>query len=432
MAKALLLAIVVLGLDLAALASRNGDVAWLTLPFLAYLVFGIWQAPLPQRIRLSAARSISATRADGTTSVDVKITVANEGIAVDRLVYRDALPSGVGSIQGPSRQAVTLQTGEAIDLQYRFQAKHGHFAWTTIKVTASDALGLIDTEWELPAGGEVQVPPEIHRVKPFPIHPQDTVHSAGSIPARLGGSGTDFWGVREYHTGDSLHRLDWRRTARYPGRLFSKEFEQEEITNIGLLLDARPRADVRLGEERLFEHAAHASASLAEVFLRQGNRVSLLIYGQPSIGLFPGYGKVQLNRILRALTQTTSDAPSGFDSLEYIPVRMFPSRSLIIVLSPLVGGASLLTGSDWHLFPRLRAMGYQVLLISPDPFDYAQPLLPADPAGRRAARLARIERYLHLSKITPLGIPVIDWQVDQPLSPLVREALRHGGKRFQI
>ena len=42
-----------------------------------------------------------------------------------------------------------------------------------------------------------------------------------------------------------------------------------------------------------------------------------------------------------------------------------------------------------------------------------------------AARLARLERQLDLSKITRLWIPVIDWPVSQPLSPLVREAFRH-------
>jgi len=54
----------------------------------------------------------------------------------------------------------------------------------------------------------------------------------GSIPARLGGSGTDFFGVREYHPGDSLRSLDWRLTARHPRQFFTKEFEQEEMPRL--------------------------------------------------------------------------------------------------------------------------------------------------------------------------------------------------------
>ena len=43
---------------------------------------------------------------------------------------------------------------------------------------------------------------------------------------------------------------------------------------------------------------------------------------------------------------------------------------------------------------------------------------------RVSIRLAGVERQLEISRITHLWIPVIDWQVGQALSPLVRIALR--------
>ncbi len=97
---------------------------------------------------------------------------------------------------------------------------------------------------------------------------------------------------------------------------------------------------------------------------------------------------------------------------------MFSSHSLIVIISPLMSG-------DWRFFRRLRAYGYQVLLISPDPLDYAQHILPTDLDSRLATRLTRLERQLEINQITQLWIPVIDWQVSQPLAPLVRNALRH-------
>ncbi len=171
-----------------------------------------------------------------------------------------------------------LQAGENAVFKYTFQSERGVFAWKTIRAKVSDPFGLIETELDLPAEAKIQVHPELNKFRPFPLRPQRTLHSAGSIPARLGGSGTDFWGVREYHPGDPLRRLDWRLTARHPHKFFTKEFEQEEIADIGLILDARQKTDLRIGEDSLFEHAARATASLAEVFLRQGNRVSLLVY----------------------------------------------------------------------------------------------------------------------------------------------------------
>ena len=175
--------------------------------------------------------------------------------------------------------------------------------------------------------------------------------------------------------------------------------------------------DLRIGEDSLFEHSARAAASLAEVFLRQGNRVSLLIFGKKIVSLFPGYGKIQLNRILSALSKAAPEADTGFNSLQFIPLHMFSSSSIIFILSPLAP-------EDWRLFPRLRAHGYQALLISPDPIEYARRALPADPITGLAVRLAQVERRLQIGKITQLWIPVVEWQVDQPLAPLVRTALR--------
>ena len=418
MNKVLTLLLIVLGLLVAALVTRNGDLAWMTLPFLVYLGIGILQSPSPGKIRLVATRSTETTKTDDVSSVDVVVTVRNQGAAIDRLCLSDPLQAGMRVTDGQVRQAAALQAGEDTRLKYTFQTERGSFSWKTIRAVVSDPFGLIETKLELPAEAEVQAQPELIRFRPFPLRPQDTLHSAGSIPARLGGSGTDFWGVREYHPGDPLRRLDWRRTARHPHQFFTKEFEQEEIADIGLILDARRRTDLRIGQDSLFEHSARAAASLAQVFLRQGNRVSLLIYGEHIVNVFPGYGKMQLNRILRTLAEVTTEEGGSLSSLQFIPIHMFSSHSLIVVLSPLAP-------DDWQLFARLRAYGYQVLLISPNPMDFAERVLSNDSTTRLAGRLTRLERQLEISRITHLWIPVIDWKVSQPLSPLVRNALSH-------
>ena len=285
-----------------------------------------------------------------------------------------------------------------------------------MRAVASDPFGLVEIGLDLPAPAEVQVQPEMEKFRPLPIRPHSTLHSPGSIPARLGGSGTDFWGVREYHPGDALRWLDWRLTARHPRQFFTKEFEQEEIADIGLILDARGKMELKIGEDSLFERSLGAAASLSEAFLRQGHRLSLLVFGQRLVSVYPGYGKLQLNRILRCLAKTSPGQDGSLDSFEHLPIRMFSSHALIVILSPLAP-------SDWPLFPRLRAYGYQGLLISPDPVDFARPAFNQDPASRLAIRAARLERRLELFKVAQLGIPVVDWPVRQALYPFVRGVL---------
>jgi hypothetical protein len=115
----------------------------------------------------------------------------------------------------------------------------------------------------------------------------------------------------------------------------------------------------------------------------------------------------------------------AFTTLDFIPIRMFPSHALIVIISPL-------TSSDVSLFQRLRAYGYQALLICPDSLDFAGQALAQDLTGQLAIRATRLEHRLQLINIAQLYIPVIDWQVRQPLFPLVRNALsRSRGQREQ-
>ncbi len=418
MNKALTLVLIIASLLMAALLTHNGDLIWMALPFLAYLGIGLVQSPTVSDIRLLATRSVEKMATDGPPSIEVGVSVSNQGATLVRLGLSDPLQAGMSLIDGQLKQSVALQAGESAVFKYTFRSERGSFAWKTIRAIVSDPFGLIEIQRDLPAEARIQVHPELNKFRPFQVWPQHTLHSAGSIPTRLGGSGTDFWGVREYHVGDPLRRIDWRLTARHPHQLFTKEFQQEEIADIGLILDARRKTDLRVGEDSLFEHAARATASLAEVFLRQGNRVGLLIYQRRMLKLFPGYGKVQLNRILRTLAQVTPEEDSDLNSLLLLPSQLFSSHSLIVIISPLTPG-------DWRLFPRLRAYGHQVLLISPDPIDFARPILPTDPVSQLASRFTQLERQMEISNITQRWIPVIDWQVSQPLAPLVRNALKH-------
>jgi hypothetical protein len=49
-----------------------------------------------------------------------------------------------------------------------------------------------------------------------------------------------------------------------------------------------------------------------------------------------------------------------------------------------------------------------------------------------AIRAATIERRLQLNEIAGLHIPVVDWQVDQPLFPFLRRALRRSRGRQEL
>lgn len=409
------------GLLFTALAARSGDLAWMTLPFLTYLLAGLLGAPCAEDVRLSARRSLRTSRAGGG-AVEVTVEVRNEGARTVHLRLRDALGPGVRMREGAPFRRATLRPGEATELAYSFPAARGRFAWTTVRAVASDPLELFETAQAVPAQGAIDVFPDLVRLGTLPLHPQDTLPTPGPIPAHRGGSGIELWGVREYQVGDSLRSVDWRHTARHPRQLFTRELEQEQLANVGLLLDARGAAGSGAGGGDLFEHSVRATASLAEAFLRQGHRVSLLVFAESVSRVFPDVGRLQLRRILACLAAATAGAERYGPPLGAASLRLFPSRSIVIVVSPL-------TADDASHFPLLRAQGHQVVLVSPDPVDFPARVPAPDPLGELALRAARIERHLDLRAVARLRIPVVDWRVSEPLHPLVREALRPGRGR---
>jgi uncharacterized protein (DUF58 family) len=270
------------------------------------------------------------------------------------------------------------------------------------------------------------------------IRPLRTRASSGMVPARQGGPGLAFFGVREYQPGDSLRWINWRATARHPRHIFTDEFEQERVADVGLILDARQRSDVRRDgllqrgplldpRDSLYEHSVLATASLADAFLRSGDRVALLMYGGGLEWVFPGYGRVQRERILQALARSDRGASEVFETFESLPTRLFPARSQIVLVSPL-------WSDDLPMLFNMRARGYEVLVVSPDPvaFEIGEAAGGADapagrgaPAGDPAVRLARLERGILLRRLRQAGVQVVDWPVDRPLDQAVLASLGH-------
>jgi uncharacterized protein (DUF58 family) len=269
----------------------------------------------------------------------------------------------------------------------------------------------------LPAAAQLLVLPEVWRLRPIAIWPRQTRGFAGPIPARQAGTGVDFLGVREYQMGDPQHRINWRVTTRHAQTLFTNQFEQERITDVGLILDTRRHSDLRSNGEALFEHAVCATASLAEAFLKDGHRVGLLLYGYGMERTFPGYGRVQRQRILNALTRARTGMNYALENLDRLPTRLFPAQSQLVIVSSL-------GQEDVSTLTSLRARGYEIAVICPDAVSFEVRGRDSLSCSGLAPRLARIERSLWLRSLQRVGIQVVDWQVDQPLDQAIHTALR--------
>jgi uncharacterized protein (DUF58 family) len=402
-------------LILFAILAQSASLALFSLPLLTYLGLGWWMTPDHPKIK--AVRHAFPTRTTAGSPIEVLVDVENFGAATLDLQVADPCLPNMRLLSGGVEKWVVLPSGGSATLRYTFTAERGSFTWQSVHIVVSDPLDLFPQTIQILDPIEVLVLPRRRRLRTFQLRTRRTLPTSGPVPSRRSGIGIDFWGVREYQPGDPMRSIDWRKTAHQPGHFYTKEFEREQIADIGLVLDARLRTELDIQGASLFEYSTTVTAALAETFSLQGNRIGLLVFGDRILRLYPGYGKYQLNRIMTMLSRASVGTSSSIDTLRYIPVRLFPSHSTLILVSPL-------DLFDYPAYARLKAAGYQVILISPDPVDFEFKHLPAGPINRLAFRAARIEREVLLRRLRRAGVGVIDWQVDQPMANTIRTALQ--------
>lgn len=397
-------------LFLTGLVSQNKAIFLMAIPFLVYLGVAVYLSP--EELKINCVREINSIRNSPNMPITVDALLENNGESIPRIrVIEDILPK-MQVIDGSVDQDFSLSANSKIDLRYTFQAPRGQYSWQEMKISASDPFGLLEKTLRIPNAITTLVLPECGDIKKFNLKLHNTIHTPGPNLSRLPGSGIDFWGVREYRPGDSLRLVDWRRTARNPHHYFSKEYEREEMADIGLLLDARSITNSTYGHQNLFEHSVQATATLAKYFLSIGNRVSMLSLGAQIVRVFPGYGKRQLVKILDKLALCQPAEKISADILRYLPVRLFPSHSMIILVSPL-------SPNDLETIKRFRSEGYQVLVVSPDPVQFIAHNRSKRVISPYAIRTARIERTLLLWKLRKMGVEVVNWDVENPLEKIL-------------
>ena len=291
MSRPLLLGLLLLFLLIGGLATLNPFWLELAIPLAIYLLAGFLLAP--ETVDLTVERQLSLERAIPGQPVTVTLRITNHGSAIPHLALRDPLPGFAELQDGSSTRLLNLRRGETVEWQYTFAGKRGYHVFEGLHVSAGDLFGIVAIRQFIPTAGQVLVLPQVPRVRRIAIRPRVTRVYAGNIPARQGGNGIDFFGLSEYQPGAPMRSVNWRVSARHQQALFVNEYEQERVADVGIILDARQRAN-QLGEGKsIFEHSVLAAASLSDAFLNAGNHVGLLIYGLYINWTNPGYGKRQ-------------------------------------------------------------------------------------------------------------------------------------------
>ncbi|HEX9330620.1 MAG TPA: DUF58 domain-containing protein, partial [Anaerolineales bacterium] len=258
MSRSLLLGFLTYALLLTGIVTVQGKFLALALPIVVYLLVGYVQTP--DKIKLEATRHLNAERTSPNSDVDVTVTVTNHGSSLEEILLEDILPPGLTVRSGFSRHLLRLAKGESYTLAYTVSGPRGGYVFEALEARVNDHLAVSSAKVRVVAKGRLFVLPPVTHIHHIAIRPRRTRVYAGTIPARVGGTGTEFFGVREYQPGDPPHSINWRASARYTDTLYANEYQQERVADVGIVLDGRLRTNEFARGHSLFEYSVQAAA----------------------------------------------------------------------------------------------------------------------------------------------------------------------------
>lgn len=257
----------------------------------------------------------------------------------------------------------------------------------------------------------VTVRPEVDLVvfpRPAPADavagPRTLPYGVGDHASRQPSEGIEFAGIRRYAAGDPARRINWPVSTRR-GTLYVTSYAAERPVDVVVMVDAF--SDVGPPGSSSLDLAVRGATGLAQAYLRQRDRVGLVVIGGRPRWLTPSIGERQFYRVLDAVMAVRRDRSYLRPALARVPRAALPPSALVVVLSPLLDDRGLEVIRD------LRQRGVEVVVI--DVLTIGPPDVGAGRMAAAALRLWRLEREAMRYVLADLGIVITPWDGSGPI-----------------
>lgn len=284
-----------------------------------------------------------------------------------------------------------------------------------VTVQAYTAQGLLRADTVVRAQSAIRVLPLRDGFRAVDAVPS-AVGVVGLHRSRRPGDGIDLAGVRPFTTGDRLRRINWPVTTR-TGSLHVNATFYDRDTEVVLVLDSTVEIGASTGLEgasSAIDQAVRAAASIAEHYLRNGDRVGLLDLSRPGRPIRSRSGRGQLDRLVEDLLEVKA---SGANSMGVQrAVARISTSAMAIVLSPLLSDD--LTES----LAGLARAGRSIIVVDTLP---ATIELPEESGWTQVAwRIEMLRRNNRISSLQTHGVPVVPWLGSGSLDAVLLELSR--------
>jgi uncharacterized protein (DUF58 family) len=387
-----------------AVLTRRPEPALLAAPFLTTAVVGLVAMRAPTVELRAWCEPVRVLQGE---TVTLHVELSGPGTGGRARVVVD-LPPGLESADDQRRPGREVPLRPVTSLEWPLVATGwGAIASVGVSVTTTDALGATERRVDL-AVDPIRVLPREHTIQRA-VGPRALRSIAGTHLSRHRGDGIEFVDTREFVAGDRSRDVNWRVSARRD-ELWVDERRPERSGEVVIFLDTF--AAIGDSVDNTLRRTVELAQALTSRHIALNDRVGLVDLGGVLRWVRPSGGTVQLYRIVETLIETEMWASGADKTIDVLPARALPRRSLVIALSPLVDprGVRALT--------TLRARQFDVAVVEV----VAASFVPAS-TGRTAqlaARLWAVEQEATRRELRSHGIAVGEWHDGEPLDPVLQ------------
>jgi len=428
---------------------------------LSYLLYDAVSG-IPETVTISADRQFNPEAPVPGETVTVTLTLSNQTDAtLTDVRVIDGVPDALRVLSGSPRAGVSLQPGEEITLSYTVLARRGEFEFDDPVFRVRSLSGTKQLTMTVSATGKTTLTGANAVRDALPS--DSSLPKAGTLPTDSGGDGLEFYATRQYRSGDSIRRIDWRNYAK-TGELVTVQYREERAVRTVIVLDARPVGHVTpaAGYPTGTALCSYAGERIHDALSRAGVVTDLTAVGfEPDDinGLVGPDGlpwidgermsgaQVDPQLLFTAVTERATGTPQPvstkppalaspppaaatgpYDGPQPSAVRADgrghltdeETRRIEFLLSRLPPNAQVVVCTtlldNWAvtLGQALSARGYQLVVVTPD-------VLQRDSPGQQ---LAGTVRRLRMQALEQLGVTV-SWHPEQPVDYALRRSLPH-------
>jgi uncharacterized protein (DUF58 family) len=304
------------------------------------------------------------------------LTVHDETPAGAPRLRAGAAGTGAGDEAAPLEPAARLTLGalETAEVPFAIVGRsRGTQTLGRVAVRVVAPLGLLARVLRYDTRTPVTVVPSLTGARRYRLLAAELrLRELGARTVRRRGEGMAFASLREYAAGDDPRRIDWKATARR-GKAIVREYAVEQRQTVILAIDAgRLMTQLAAGDppQPRFEYALSSASLLADVAIRSGDNVGLLLFDdEVRAWLPPLSGPDALRRLRGALVPARASLvePDYAGAFRTLAARQ-RRRALVVLFTDVVdprASASLVAytarSSQRHL-PLLVALRNDTLL----------------------------------------------------------------------